>query len=712
MQNKGCKKVICCILAGAMLFSMGIGSSVEAAKKTSLKTKKLTLKEGASKKIVIKNKNKKRSYTFKSSKPSVAKVNKSGKVTAVKKGSAKITVKESWKVGKKTKKRTIGSVKVKVKAKDIVVTPTTVPTNAPTTVPTIVPTTVPTAPAVVWPTEAPVEPTKEPVINLAYNTYTYDFEEDASDFEDVTITDSDKASGSKSAKANGTTKLMMNKRIGHSAVCKISADVKQTSGENKTLTVSYDGTKLNNQAFNESSDSVDVVSGEWTNYTFTINIDMYMIDCNIVFDMDGTEFLIDNVVVETQPFDGADYKDMVEKTFIQTGNANRLKKVIEKAGKGEDVTLAFLGGSITEGFNSSSRTDNNFYCYAEETYNEFKEAFGAGDGSNVHFINAGMSGTASSLGVIRYYNDVIGQMEYGKYPDFLCIEYVVNDSGECTNGEGMESIIRTALSQGTAVLLMFSHTINYETGKEDHYRPLGELYDIAMASMRSGLTTVIDQNNKAGCDATLWYYGNDNLHPDYPGDAYMADSIMNVFFKALEDTDDTEPSDDIAGIAPKYGNAFEGMKMLTNKTNPDEEESVVSMELGSFGDVDQSQPQLAYEKGGVTGVKWFPDCFMHTSGSDSFKATIKCNSLMLAHKITSDKSYGEAEIYVDGKLKGTMNCYNQSGWNNAEMLVVFKDEQVAEHEIEIKMKSGSENKKFTIYAIGFANKDEYKASLE
>lgn len=704
MLKKSIKKSISCILAVAMVLSLATVSDIKAAKKATLKTKKMELKKGTSKKIVIKNKNKKRSYTFKSNRTKIAKVNKKGKVTAVKKGSAKITVKEVWKVGKKTKNRKVGTVKVAVLPKDNAVTPTNQPTLSPTPMPA------PTTP-VVQPTEAPAEPTKVPVINLSYDTFSYDFEEETSAFDAIAITDTDKASGTKSAKVDGATRLMMNKRIGHSAVCKITADVKQNSGETKTLTVSYDGTKLNNESYNESSDTADIASGEWTNCTFNINVDMYMIDCDIVFDMAGTEFLLDNVVLETQPFEGADYRDMVDKTLIQTGNANRLKKVIEKAGKGEDVTLAFLGGSITEGFNSKDRTDNNFYCYAEETYNEFKEAFGAGDGSNVHFINAGMAGTASSLGVIRYYNDVLGQMEYGKYPDFLCIEYVVNDSGECTNGEGMESIIRTALSQGTAVLLMFSHTINYETGKEDHYRPLGELYDIAMTSMRSGLTTVIDQNNKAGCDATLWYYGGDNLHPDYPGDAYMADSIMNVFFKALEDTSDIEPNNDIAGITPKYGNAFEGMKMLSNKTNPDDEESVVSMELGGFSDVDQGVPTLAYEKGGEKGVKWFPDNFMHTSGSDSFKATIKCNSLMLAHKITSDKSYGEAEIYVDGELKATMNCNNSSGWNNAEMVVVFKDDQVAEHEIEIKMKSGNEGKKFTIYAIGYANKDEYAASL-
>ena len=67
---------------------------VSAAKKASLKTKSLNVNVGESKKITIKKKVSKRTYTFTSSKKKVAKVNKKGKVTGVKSGKANITVKE------------------------------------------------------------------------------------------------------------------------------------------------------------------------------------------------------------------------------------------------------------------------------------------------------------------------------------------------------------------------------------------------------------------------------------------------------------------------------------------------------------------------------------------------------------------------------------------------------------------------------------------
>ncbi len=106
-----------------------------------------------------------------------------------------------------------------------------------------------------------------------------------------------------------------------------------------------------------------------------------------------------------------------------------------------------------------------------------------------------MSGTPSSLGVIRYQNDVLNEMQYGKYPDVLFIEFVVNDSGECTNGEGMESIIREALEQGSAVFLVFAHTVNFDTGKQEYYKPLGELYNLPMVSVKNAITEFIDSSN-------------------------------------------------------------------------------------------------------------------------------------------------------------------------------------------------------------------------
>ncbi len=109
------RKLSCIVLSTALVVSLVAGAGGEdamAAKKAKLATKKITLTQGKSKVIKVKNKKKGCRYTFSSNKKKVATVTKKGKVKAVAAGTAKITVKE---VSKKGKKRKIGVVKVLVK---------------------------------------------------------------------------------------------------------------------------------------------------------------------------------------------------------------------------------------------------------------------------------------------------------------------------------------------------------------------------------------------------------------------------------------------------------------------------------------------------------------------------------------------------------------------------------------------------------------------
>ena len=110
------------VIAGLMVLALCIttlssaGSDVEAKAKASLKTKKISVKVGKKKSILIKNKTKKHSYSFTSSNKQVAKVTSKGKVTGIKAGKATITVKEVLKKGKKKKgkkkKRTLPAITI------------------------------------------------------------------------------------------------------------------------------------------------------------------------------------------------------------------------------------------------------------------------------------------------------------------------------------------------------------------------------------------------------------------------------------------------------------------------------------------------------------------------------------------------------------------------------------------------------------------------
>ncbi len=158
------------MFALALIFSVllnGTTIAAKQAKKTTIRTKKLTLNIGKKKSITLKNKKKKAKYTYKSSRPKIAKVSKKGKITARKAGKAKITVRE--KLQKKTRKVGVVSVTVrkrqpnKNQTADTSATASATPSpTATATPPTSTATATPTSTATATPTQKPTSTPAQP----------------------------------------------------------------------------------------------------------------------------------------------------------------------------------------------------------------------------------------------------------------------------------------------------------------------------------------------------------------------------------------------------------------------------------------------------------------------------------------------------------------------------------------------------------------------
>lgn len=93
---------------------------------------------------------------------------------------------------------------------------------------------------------------------------------------------------------------------------------------------------------------------------------------------------------------------------MQTGNNLRIKGVIDRARRGEEVTVAFIGGSITQG---AGAVPINTQCYAWKTFERFCRLCGRGTEENIRYVKAGVGGTSSELGVVRYERDVCADGE-------------------------------------------------------------------------------------------------------------------------------------------------------------------------------------------------------------------------------------------------------------------------------------------------------------
>lgn len=116
MKQRVNRKLVISIIMIALLFSLCAQEAVTgAAKKATVKQTKITIVKGKTKKITIKNRNKKRTYAFSTNRKKIAVVSKKGVIKGKKTGKAVITVKEKYRVKKKNKTRIVGKVKVTVK---------------------------------------------------------------------------------------------------------------------------------------------------------------------------------------------------------------------------------------------------------------------------------------------------------------------------------------------------------------------------------------------------------------------------------------------------------------------------------------------------------------------------------------------------------------------------------------------------------------------
>lgn len=386
------------------------------------------------------------------------------------------------------------------------------------------------------------------------------------------------------------------------------------------------------------------------------------------------------------------YKQMRENSVLSTGNNARIKKAIAKARAGEEVNIGYIGGSITEG----AAADPNENCYASLSAKAFGERYGVNGGENVHYVNAGMSGTPSSLGIVRYERDVVDKL--GKTPDILFIEFAVNDYGECTNGGAYEGLIRRGLQSDAAVVLIFSifkqNKLDSNRVMESAYIPYGEHYDLPMVSMGDAVKERLSEDGFHD-----WYYASDGMHPTNDGHQLMADCVMTLI-KTIGRESSEEDNIDSANLpAPKKTDAFTDVKTIWADTDISKQSAIVSFDKGGFDSTDPNVWKFQH----LGGASAFPVNFMHKaeSGDAGIKAVINCKNLIIITKHTSSKTAGTAELWVDGKKVKTLTGYDSGGWNQAVPELGFNEDAAAEHEIEIKMAEGDEGKEFTVLALGY-----------
>ena len=385
------------------------------------------------------------------------------------------------------------------------------------------------------------------------------------------------------------------------------------------------------------------------------------------------------------------YQQMIKNSLIQSGNMHRLGKAIARAKNGEDITVAYIGGSITQG---AGATPINTECYAYKSFCRFADLTGAKE--NVHYVKAGVGGTPSELGMIRFDRDV----RHGeKDPDVVVVEFAVNDEGDETKGDCYESLVRKILKLDSkpAVILLFSVFAD-DYNLQDRLMPVGYQYDLPMISLKNAVTPQFYDKENRIISKNQYFY--DIYHPCNLGHTIMADCIANLF-REVEKADFESVADNTEELlkkAPAIGNTFDDVKLLDKKDTYDK--AVIN--CGGFTETDDVLQSVEMNLD-LDFTKQFPYNWMYdgTKGCrGSFEMTITCKSLVLVFKDSGETDAAKAEVYVDGNWVRTADPY-VNGWLHCNPLVIIKGSESKEHTVRIQVSEGDEEKKCTILGFGY-----------
>ena len=349
---------------------------------------------------------------------------------------------------------------------------------------------------------------------------------------------------------------------------------------------------------------------------------------------------------------------LIERSLISTGDTSRVEAALTRAKNGEEITVAYIGGSITEGLTAGAEK-----CWAKLSYDWLCEQIPDG---KINYVNAGMSGTPSTLGVIRVERDVIEP--YGN-PDIVFIEFAVNDGGSSLDKDAYESLVRRMLSldRNTAVVLLFTVLKNGYTCETTHMKAIGEHYDLPMISVNTALTPEFSAGRMA------WEkYSDDESHPNEWGHELVKDFVANFYTKVLDGTDGEKPISDVSAIEPLYGADYTNVHLL-DRTN------LTPVSLGEYTDDKDTIAQ-------------FPNGWTRKGGdNEGIVFEITCKDLFVIFHCAKNKKFAKADVYVDGEYQTSVESSKETGWGNPEAQLLFNRDKVEKHTVEFKIAEEEDN---------------------
>lgn len=381
-------------------------------------------------------------------------------------------------------------------------------------------------------------------------------------------------------------------------------------------------------------------------------------------------------------FDSAAYREMIARSFLSAGNNARIQRFLRRARAGEEVTVAFIGGSITQG---AGAIPLQSMCYARQTLEGLRQRLG----EKVHYTKAGVGGTPSETGLMRYDRDITrdGKVQ----PDLVVVEFAVNDAGDETEGVFYESLIRHILKGPgqPAVIMLFAVFAN-DWNLKRRLAPIGYRHQVPMVDVLEAVSPQF--GSPEGRVITKRQYFCDVYHPNNLGHRIMADCLLYL----IDRLDRQQPEDEPEGyIPPYYGADYENLRLMDRMQSWEG----ARVSPGSFTGTDKDL-QLVPLDDDSHNTPMFPYNWKKEPGEAPFVLEIRCRKLVLEFKDSGDAGTGKALVTIDGEKTRILDP-REAGWTHCHTAVLFNRQECADHRVEIAMCPEDRDKTFTILGFGY-----------
>lgn len=358
------------------------------------------------------------------------------------------------------------------------------------------------------------------------------------------------------------------------------------------------------------------------------------------------------------------------------------------------MTVAFIGGSITQG---AGAVPINTECYACKAFRKFCSLAGKGTEENVHYRKAGVGGTPSELGMLRYDRDVVrGEAK----PDIVVVEFAVNDMGDETGGECYDSLVRKILAEenAPAVILLFAVFVD-DWNLQERLKSVGEAYSLPMVSIRDA---VVEQFYKKPAEGRVFsknQFFYDCYHPSNLGHTVMADCLLHLL-QTVDQMPEEEDTLKLGEIMPPLGGEFEKVRFFDRSSHI----QGISVDCGSFCHCDKELQAVEMDMN-LEPTDEFPFNWMYRGETEEgecrpFYLSLECSALLLIFKDSGSSSFGRAKVWVDGKEVLTADPH-VNGWTHCNPVICIRKSECRRHQVEIRMDEGEQEKAFTILGFGY-----------